>query len=172
MVKKYLSHNILKQYDMALVKQKIYEVFDLIDYLDSIIYDFEYPTITSNGVVRYEQFLPNISNSKLEDFVLEKLCKELRGNDIGQKRLMSKITLALKKLNVLELKVFKLSYYDQMTIDDIVDDTNYCERKVKDLKKSASVKFLMALNIDNMCYRGGDKLKVGSYFREQTRETI
>ncbi len=167
MSKRFLSNNILKIYDSNLIRRKVEEVFDLFDYLDSVLYDFEYPIITSTGTIRYEQFLPGITSSKVENFVLDKIFNELRGNDYKRRLLMTKITMALKKLNSTELLVFKYSYYEQLEIYDICEKVNYSERKVKDIKKSASVKFLLALNLDLECIKGGDARLVNNYFKEK-----
>ena len=167
MSKRYLSYNILKLYDSSYIRRKIEQVFDLFDYLDSVIYEFEYPTITSTGTVRYEQFITGVNSSKLENFVLEKLCFELRGNDYKRRLLMTKITMALKKLNPTELLVFKYSYYEQLEIYEICEKISYSERKIIDIKKSASVKFLLALHLDQECLKGGDKKLVNDYFKEK-----
>ena len=99
MVNKVLSNNILKQYDGLKVTNKVLEVYDLINYLDNVIEDFLYPSITSNCLVRYEQFIKGVNSSKLENFVLDKLLYELSGNDYKRKLFMTKLTIALRKLN-------------------------------------------------------------------------
>ena len=53
MVNKSLSKNILKHYDGLKVINKVQEVFELINYLDNVVDNFDYPSITSNCVVRY-----------------------------------------------------------------------------------------------------------------------
>ena len=169
---KFLTNNILNLYNYILVKKKIKEIFDLFDYLDRVCNDFEFPTITSNGNIRYEQFLPGITSSKVESFVLNKLCIELRGSDFKRRKLLSKIKMALDTLNKDEKLVFKYSYYDNKEIDYISDKLHFCDKKIKIIKKSASIKFLIALNIDNQCYEGGDEIRVQAYFQDKAREFV
>lgn len=172
MVNKVLSNNILKQYDGLKVTNKVLEVYDLINYLDNVIEDFLYPSITSNCLVRYEQFIKGINSSKLENFVLDKLLYELRGNDYKRKLFMTKLTIALRKLNEIELKIFKYSVYDGLEVFDISEKIHFGFTRTKEIKKSAFVKFLMALNIDQDCLKGGDKLRVQSYFQNKAGATL
>lgn len=172
MVNKVLSNNILKQYDGLKVTNKVLEVYDLINYLDNVIEDFLYPSITSNCLVRYEQFIKGINSSKLENFVLDKLLYELRRNDYKRKLFMTKLTIALRKLNEIELKIFKYSVYDGLEVFDISEKIHFGFTRTKEIKKSAFVKFLMALNIDQDCLKGGDKLRVQSYFQNKAGATL
>ena len=172
MVNKVLSNNILKQYDGLKVTNKVLEVYDLINYLDNALEDFLYPTITSNCLVRYEQFVKGVNSSKLENFVLDKLLYELRGNDYKRKLFMTKLTIALRKLNEIELKIFKYSVYDGLEVYDICEKIHFGFTRTKEIKKSAFVKFLMALNIDQDCLKGGDKLRVQSYFQNKAGATL
>lgn len=172
MVNKVLSNSILKHYDGLKVNNKVQEVYDLIDYLDNIIEDFNYPSITSNCLVRYEQFVQGTISSKLENFVLDKLIYELRGDDYKRKLLMTKITIALRKLNEIEIKTFKYSIYDGLEVYDICEKINFGFTRTKEIKKSAFVKFLMALNIDQDCLKGGDKLRVQTYFQNKAGATL
>ena len=172
MVNKVLSNNILKQYDGLKVTNKVLEVYDLINYLDNVIEDFLYPSITSNCLVRYEQFIKGVNISKLENFVIDKLLYELRGNDYKRKLFMTKLTIALRKLNEIELKIFKYSVYDGLEVFDISEKIHFGFTRTKEIKKSAFVKFLMALNIDQDCLKGGDKLRVQSYFQNKAGATL
>ena len=172
MVNKVLSNNILKQYDGLKVTNKVLEVYDLINYLDNVIEDFLYPSITSNCLVRYEQFIKGVNSSKLENFVLDKLLYELRGNDYKRKLFMTKLTIALRKLNEIELKIFKYSVYDGLEVFDISEKIHFGFTRTKEIKKSAFVKFLMELNIDQDCLKGGDKLRVQSYFQNKAGATL
>ena len=172
MVNKVLSNNILKQYDGLKVTNKVLEVYDLINYLDNVTDDFLYPSITSNCLVRYEQFIKGVNSSKLENFVLDKLLYELRGNDYKRKLFMTKLTIALRKLNEIELKIFKYSVYDGLEVFDISEKIHFGFTRTKEIKKSAFVKFLMALNIDQDCLKGGDKLRVQSYFQNKAGATL
>lgn len=151
--KELLSAEIMNQYNYAKVKNKIEEVFHLFDYLQTINEQFEIPTITSAGLIKYEQQIISISNSKLENFVLMKIIKEIRGSDYEQKKLLSKIALALKKLKVIERKVFKYTFYNWKSEYEICEELNYSERMINDIRKSACIRFVIALNIDFMCLK-------------------
>lgn len=164
MRKHFLSNSILKLYSSTKLYNKVKDVYNLFDYLESAIPDFEYPIVSSLGRVRYEQFVPNVNNSKLEEFVLGKLIFELRGNDYKRKIFSSKVAIALRRLSKIELIVFRYSIYDKYEIDYIAELVNYGNTKVKEIKKSACIKFLMALNIDQDCLKGGDEKIVNKYF--------
>ena len=166
---KCLAEYVLNLYDYHLVKNKIKEVFDLFDYLDRTEDGIILPNITSGGNVRYEQFLPEITSSKVESFVFSKITLEIRGSDYKQRKLLSKIKIALDKLNKDERRVFKYSFYEDKDINFLCDKLHYCERKIKSIKKSASIKFLMALGIDYLCYKGGDKFRKQTYFQDKAR---
>ena len=168
MINKSLSRNILKHYDGLKVTNKVHEVYDLIDYLDKLIDDFTYPSITCNYVVRYEQFIKGVNSSKLENFVLDKLFYELRDDDYKRKLLMTKITMALRTLNNIELEIFRYSIYMGYEICDICEKVHYGFTRIKEIKKSAFVKFLMALNIEKECLKGGDEKLVRKYFKDKT----
>lgn len=151
--KELLAPEIMKQYNYIKVKNKIEEVFHLFDYLKIVSEQLEIPTITSNGLVRYEQQIISINNSKLENFVLTKIIKEIRGSDYEQKRLLSKIALALKKLSVTERKVFNYTFYNWKSEYEICEELNYSNRTINDIRKSACIRFVIALNIDSMCLK-------------------
>ena len=59
-----------------------------------------------------------------------------------RKRLLSKITLALRKLNDIELQVFDLTFYKCKDEDEIMDIISYGKDKVRYIKKSACIKFV------------------------------
>ena len=169
---KYLSNNILNLYDFNLAKNKVAEVFDLFNYLEMTYENIPLPSITSSGNVRYEQFLPEIKSSKVENFVFKKICFEIKGSDYKRKKLMSKIKLALDRLNKNERLVFKYIFFDELSIEEICDNLHYCDKKINSIKKSAIIKFLVALGIDDLCLKGGDKLRVQSYFQNKARATL
>ena len=151
--KQLLATDIMELYDYKAVKSKIDEVFHLFNYLETTSEQVEIPTITSNGSVKYEQQVVSVSNSKLEEFVLTKIIKEVRGSDYEQKKLLYKISMALKKLNVVERKVFNYTFYNWKSEYEICDELNYSNRTINDIRKSACIRFLIALDIDYMCLK-------------------
>ena len=54
---------------------------------------------------------------------------------IEEKKLLSKITLALRKLNDIELQVFDLTFYKCKDEDEIMDIISYGKDKVRYIKK-------------------------------------
>ena len=70
-----------------------------------------------------------------------------------RRRLLSKITVALRKLNDLEMKAFDLTFYKCKSEDEICKELSYGIDKVREIKKSACIKFLSALGIDYMCFK-------------------
>ena len=70
-----------------------------------------------------------------------------------RKRLLSKITLALRKLNDIELQVFDLTFYKCKDEDEIMDIISYGKDKVRYIKKSACIKFVSALGLDDRCFK-------------------
>ena len=57
-----------------------------------------------------------------------------------RRRLLSKITLALRKLNKEEMKVFDLTFYKCASEEEIMKEISYGVDKVREIKKS--VKFV------------------------------
>lgn len=151
--KQLLAPAIMEQYDYKQVKQKIDEVFHLFDYLETINEEIEIPKITSDGAIKYEQRVVSINNSKLECFVLTKIIREIRGNDYEQKRLLTKISMALSKLNKDERKVFNYTFYDWKNEFEVCEKLNYSNRTINIIRKSACIRFLIALGIDYMCVK-------------------
>ena len=100
---------------------------------------------------RYEQFVP-VKNSRIETYVLKSLMLESRLEN-KRRKLLSKITIALRTLNELELKVFDLTFYKDKSEEEISKEISYCIDKVKDFKKSACIKFVSALGLDYMCLK-------------------
>ena len=70
-----------------------------------------------------------------------------------RKKLLSKITLALRKLNDIELQVFDLTFYKCKDEDEIMDIISYGKDKVRYIKKSACIKFVSALGLDDRCFK-------------------
>lgn len=167
-----LPYSILSSYDMAKVTKRVNEVYDLFGYLKTAVPDFCYPLISCIGRVRYEQFIKGVNSSKLENFVIDKLFFELRGNEYKRKLFATKVTIALRTLNIDEVLVFKKLIYEGKEVIDLCDEIGYCESKIREIRKSAFVKFLMALNIDQDCLKGGDKLRVQSYFQNKAGATL
>lgn len=146
-----LKKDELALYDYVKLKNIIFDIFKLFKYLKRTDDNISIPKITSDYRVRYEQFIP-VKTSVVENFVLKKLMMETK---IENKRriLLSKITVALRKLNNLELEVFNLTFYKCVSEDEILDLINYGKDKTREIRKSACVKFISALGLDYMCFK-------------------
>ena len=146
-----LERNVLELYDYVKLKNLILDIFKLFKYLRRSNYNVPLPKITQDYRVRYEQFIP-VSHSALENFVLKDMMLETRLEN-KRKQLLSKITIALRTLNKDELKVFDLVFYKNTDEEEIMSIINYGLRKVREIRKSACIKFICALGLDYKCFK-------------------
>ena len=114
-----LGKDELLMYDYVKLKNIITDIFKLFKYLKRTDDKISLPKITADYRVRYEQFVP-INNSVVENCVLRNMMLETKLEN-RRKRLLSKITLALRKLNDIELQVFDLTFYKCKDEDEIMD---------------------------------------------------
>ena len=146
-----LGKDELNLYDYVKLRNVILDIFKLFKYLKRTDDKIALPKITSDYRVRYEQFIP-VNSSAVENFVLKSTLLETRLEN-KRRRLLSKITVALRKLNDLEMKAFDLTFYKCKSEDEICKELSYGIDKVREIKKSACIKFLSALGIDYMCFK-------------------
>lgn len=146
-----LGKDELNLYDYVKLRNVILDIFKLFKYLKRTDDKIALPKITSDYRVRYEQFIP-VNSSAVENFVLKSMLLETRLEN-KRRRLLSKITVALRKLNDLEMKAFDLTFYKCKSEDEICKELSYGIDKVREIKKSACIKFLSALGIDYMCFK-------------------
>ena len=145
-VSKLLSLEIVNVYNFSGVKRKINEIFNILNYFKISEDDLPFPTITLNYKVRYNQFT-SVRSSKIENFVIKKIMLETR-NEEKRIELFSKITIALRKLNEDELKVFNMMFYENRNEEYIIENMPYCSDNIWWIKKSACIKFLVSLGLD------------------------
>lgn len=146
-----LGKDELLMYDYVKLKNIITDIFKLFKYLKRTDDKISLPKITADYRVRYEQFVP-INNSVVENCVLRNMMLETKLEN-RRKRLLSKITLALRKLNDIELQVFDLTFYKCKDEDEIMDIISYGKDKVRYIKKSACIKFVSSLGLDDRCFK-------------------
>lgn len=146
-----LEKDVLKIYDYIKLRNLIFDIFKLFKYLRRCNYNVPLPKITQDYRVRYNQFVP-VSHSAIEDFVLKDMMIETR-LESKRKLLLSKITIALRTLNSEELEAFDLTFYKNKSDDEIVECMNYCDKKIRQIKKSACIKFISALGLDYKCFK-------------------
>lgn len=146
-----LGKDELLMYDYVKLKNIITDIFKLFKYLKRTDDKISLPKITADYRVRYEQFVP-VNNSVVENCVLRNMMLETKLEN-RRKRLLSKITLALRKLNDIELQVFDLTFYKCKDEDEIMDIISYGKDKVRYIKKSACIKFVSALSLDDRCFK-------------------
>lgn len=146
-----LGKDELLMYDYVKLKNIITDILKLFKYLKRTDDKISLPKITADYRVRYEQFVP-INNSVVENCVLRNMMLETKLEN-RRKRLLSKITLALRKLNDIELQVFDLTFYKCKDEDEIMDIISYGKDKVRYIKKSACIKFVSALGLDDRCFK-------------------
>lgn len=146
-----LNKEELSLYDYVKLKNTIMVIFVLFKYLKLTNDRISLPIITSDYRVRYDDFI-KVDTTIIKDFNLKNLLLKAKDN-ISKKELLSKITLALRKLNNLELQVFDLTFYKCMKEEEIMRAVNYGKDKVREIKKSACIKFISALGLDYMCFK-------------------
>lgn len=146
-----LGKDELSLYDYVKLKNIILDIFKLFKYLKRTDDKISVPKITCDYRVRYEQFIP-VKSSAVESCVLKNLMLESCLEN-KRKLLLSKITIALRKLNSLELQVFNLTFYKCKSDDEIMKEINYGKDKVREIKKSACIKFLSSLGLDKECFK-------------------
>ena len=146
-----LSKDMLDLYSYVDMRKIIKKIFELFQYLERTSENVNIPRITRGYQVKYEQFTP-VSNSAVENFVLRKLMLETKNEDY-RKKLFSKITLSLQKLNELELEVFHYTFYESKSEYDISKIVNWGYKKVRQIRKSACIKFLTSLGLDSKCLK-------------------
>lgn len=146
-----LGKDELSLYDYVKLRNIILDIFKLFKYLKRTDDKIALPKITQDYRVRYEQFIP-VNNSVVENCVLRNMMLETKLEN-KRRRLLSKITIALRKLNNLEMQVFDLTFYKCKSEDEITEIINYGVDKLREIRKSACIKFLSALGLDDRCFK-------------------
>lgn len=146
-----LGKDELSLYDYVKLRNIILDIFKLFKYLKRTDDKIALPKITQDYRVRYEQFIP-VNNSMVENCVLRNMMLETKLEN-KRRRLLSKITIALRKLNNLEMQVFDLTFYKCKSEDEITEIINYGIDKLREIRKSACIKFLSALGLDDRCFK-------------------
>lgn len=146
-----LEKDELSLYDYVKMRNIILDIFKLFKYLKRTDDKICIPRITSDYRVRYEQFVPT-KTSVVENCVFKNLMLESK-LEFQRKQLLSKITIALRKLNDLEMQVFDLTFYKCKEEDEIMGIVCYGRDKIRIVKKSACIKFLSALGLDDRCFK-------------------
>ena len=148
-----LEKEELDLYDYVKLRNLILDIFKLFRYLKRTNDKISIPKITSDYRVKYSQFVP-VNNSCIESCVFKNLLLESRLKE-KRRRLLSKITLALRKLTRSELEVFDLTFYKGCDEEEIKRIICYGKDKVRIIKKSACIKFISALGLDYKCFKDG-----------------
>ena len=138
-----LPESITASYNYVQVRNKVVEIFSLFEYLKLINAELELPSITASYEVAYSQKLPYVTNSKVENFVMKKIMLEVREEEDKHKKLLTKISLALKGLTKIELLVFNLSILEKKEDYDISESINSCTDVLTSINKSAYFSFLI-----------------------------
>ncbi len=146
-----LSKEEISLYDYVKLRNTILIIFAVFKYLKLKDERVSLPKVTTDFRVRYDDF-SKIDSPIIGEISLKSLL--LKVQDEKQKReLLSKITLALRKLNNLELQVFDLIFYKCKSEEEIMNTINYGKDKVREIRKSACIKFISALGLDYMCFK-------------------
>lgn len=137
-----LPEELLRQYDYSLMSKEVKKIFNTVNLL-KIRYDqVSMPTITPNYEIKYSSFVSR-SNSKVEDYVVKKLT-----NEENLDRYLSKIVHAFSHLNHDE-RIILIETYEKGTLDEEIGfSIGICREYVVRSRKSAVIKFLTALKLD------------------------
>jgi len=146
-----LRKDELSLYDYVKLRNIVLDIFKLFKYLKRKDDKISIPKITADYRVRYEQFVP-VKSSVVENCVLKNMMLETK-LEIQRRKLFSKITIALRKLNELEMQVFNLTFYKCKDEEEIMSIISYNRDKVREIRKSACVKFISALGLDDRCFK-------------------
>lgn len=137
-----LTESVINQFDYNEIKNNIITFISAINLLTFRLSSLERPKITANYEIRYSCYVPTVS-SKLENFVLAKICLE---EEI--KVFISKYVDAINSLNEIERKIFIKTYINDIKDDIICYEEKITLTKLLHIKKSASIKFSTILNLD------------------------
>ena len=142
---------MLDLYNYVDMRNIILDIFELFKHLGRTSDNMIIPRITNGYQVRYEQFTA-VNNSMVEGFFLIKEMQKAN-DETNRRKLLSKITISLRKLNELELEVFHHTFYENKNEYDIAEIVNYGYKKVRKIRKSACIKFLTSLGLDSKCLK-------------------
>jgi len=145
------SEEILDLYDYMKMKNNILIIFSLFSYFEKTNRKIIIPRITNNYQVRYEQ-LVYTKSSPVENLVLQKEILKTRNEDY-RKNLFSKITIALRSLTTLELTVFYHTFYENKSVEEIIKIIHYGDKKVRQIRKSACIKFVSFMDLGEQCFK-------------------
>ncbi len=140
----------IELYDSLKVNKRIEELYRLFIRFQDVEVDLPLPRITSNYNIRYEQFLPSIKSSKIENYVFKKIYLESR-KEKERTIFLTKFTLALRYLNKDELEIFNLAFYSRLSDQDIMLKTNMCEKLVRKIRKVSYIRMLSFLGLEDDC---------------------
>ena len=146
-----MAEKLLSNYRSTALRNKVLEIYGLVDYCLMLDESIVPPHITPSYKVMYSQRVA-VNSSKLENYVIKRIMMELNKNHSVRNKLLTKISLALKKLSELELQVFKLSIYERKAEELIAEEMNYCVDTIRKIKKSAFARFLISLGLDHDCF--------------------
>ena len=151
MKNKLLSNEELELYSYVSLKNKMLEIFKVLKYSKRKYRNESMPRVTSNYNIKYEQRI-DVHNSAVEYCALNNLMKEI---EIDKKRLelLSKIAVAMKELNELEIQVFDFEDYIIKSEDELIESLCYGIDKIREIRKSACIKFLTSLRLDTECFK-------------------
>lgn len=139
-----LTNDVIKQFDYAVIKKNIINFISSIDLLCFKLKKIEQPKITSSYEIKYSFTVP-VSSSKLEKFVINKIYLEEQIIDV-----VSKYIYAINSLSKIEREVFIKTYLYETKDDIICYEMNLIFHKLLQIRKSASIKFNMMLDLDSI----------------------
>lgn len=141
---KTLTNDVINKFDYKQIKKYIITFISSIDLLLYKLKRVESPKITCNYEIKYSFTIP-VRTSKIEEFVINKICLEEELIEI-----ISKYIYAINSLSKIEREVFIKTYLYETKDDIICYEMNLIFHKLLQIRKSASIKFNMILDLDSI----------------------
>lgn len=141
---RHLSKFIIKQFNIVNLQKLIKSFLNLVEQFQLMINDDEYQ-------IRYSStFEVKVGgNKKPTSSKVETLLFTEYDNMQKKKELLLKYKVGFNSLNEIERKVFKETFVDLLTRDEICENNNIYTGKYTAIKKSAIVKFCLATGLDH-----------------------
>ncbi len=137
-----VNEELFKYYDYPEMSKEVKRIFSTVNLLKIRYNDVTLPKITQSYEVKYSSSSSN-RNSKVEDYVVKKLTKEENLDNY-----LSKIVDAYNYLTNDE-RVVLIGTYKHGKIDAILgNEIGFCRESIIKIRKSAVIKFLTALKLD------------------------
>lgn len=137
-----VNEELIKFYNYTDMSKEVKRIFGTLNLLKIRYNDVVLPQITQSYEIKYSSFSKN-RNSKVEDYVIKKLTKEENLD-----KFLTKIIDAYEFLSNDE-RIILIETFQNGKIDAIIgSEIGFCREYIVKMRKSAVIKFLTALKLD------------------------